>query len=115
MHGKAVAPVHTDYHICIDQGAAVAFGKDEDLVIVFYLKSDGIGRGHVDVPLGNDHAVVDGQFTLGADQSAAWGASSVAGLADHAGKPDLPGIGKGKLHLGLFTILFSMCSLARSG
>ena len=62
MHGKAVIPVYTDHHICINKGTAIAFGKDENLIIILHLEGNSICRSHVDMSLGNDHAMRSGKL-----------------------------------------------------
>ncbi len=102
MHGKAVTPVYTYYHICINKSAAETFGQDKNFVIIFDLQSNGICRSHVNVTFGNNDTVIKDKFALGSDERAARGTDSITRLADKTGKTDLAGICKGKLNLGFF-------------
>ena len=71
MHGKAVVPAYADYDVCIDQGPAVTFGEDKNLVIVTYIQGKGIVRSHVDVAFGYDHASGNLKFSFRSSQNAA--------------------------------------------
>ena len=57
----------------------------------------------MDVALGGDDALLNGDFPSGAPQGAAGGALQVAGLPDGSGQAQLPGVGERDLHLGLGT------------
>ena len=57
----------------------------------------------MDMSLGDDDALFEGQLSPGADQGAAGCAGDVAGLADDAGDADLSGVGQGELYLGFLS------------
>ena len=55
--------VDSDYYICIDKCASVAFGQDEYFVVVFDMQGKCFIRSHVDVAFGYDDPSGDFDIT----------------------------------------------------
>ena len=54
----------------------------------------------MDMALGYDHTVVDGDGAGRADEGAAGSSFGISGLADHSGNSKLSGVGHGDFQLG---------------
>ena len=101
MHGQAEIPVDTYHYIGVDDGAAVAFGENENFVVVMDILDNGLIGGHMNMSFGNDDSFFDFQLALGTDQGTSGSALNISGLADDTGNSKLACVGEGKLHLGL--------------
>ena len=94
-----IAVLHSTYDVVVDGGSLLSLDLDLDQVAVLDAGFLCLIRSEVGVSLGNDHTVLQVDFTLRSDDLASRGTGHIARLSDRSLDADLSAVGQRKLKL----------------